>query len=251
MFNKINQNIDKEIFLKKLQELADLNRASVDQRYHKSSRVHWGVSVPACDQLVKTLCKKMSEQELMTLVQNLWNTNIFDAMVCAAKILCFPTLQPSKELWNTIKNFLNQVDGWALEDHLSHVAWKCILADNSLLDEVEEWTQHSSFWMRRAALVYTLPFAKPGQNPERMLGWASRYASDSEWFIQKSIGWWLRVLGEHNPQRVVIFLNLHWSMLKSVARKEATRKLSAQWQNKIELTSEPHLTHQEREVSGI
>lgn len=85
----------------------------------------------------------------------------------------------------------------------------------------------------RAALVYTLPFAKSGQDPERMLGWASLYATDSEWFIQKAIGWWLRILGEHNPNRVAIFLNIHWEKLKGVARKEATRKLSTEWQQKI------------------
>ena len=35
-----------------------------------------------------------------------------------------------------------------------------------------------------------------------MLGWASRYADDREWFIQKAIGWWLRTLSKHNPNRV-------------------------------------------------
>jgi len=233
MIQKLDEKMDKEIFIKKLQVLGNANRASADQRYHKSNRVHWGISVPVCDKLTKTLCKQMSEQELIALAKELWTTNLFDPMVCAAKILSFPRLKPSKELWKTIRDFLQQVDGWALEDHLAHVAWKCILADRSLLDELEEWTRHSNFWMRRAALVYTLPFAKPGQNPERMLGWASMYVPDPEWFIQKSIGWWLRVLGEHNPERVVVFLDSHWKNLKSVARKEATRKLSTEWQKKI------------------
>jgi 3-methyladenine DNA glycosylase AlkD len=94
------------------------------------------------------------------------------------------------------------------------------------IDEIEKWTKNPNFWMRRAALVYTLPFAKPGRDPERSLSWASGYASDPEWFIQKAIGWWLRVLGEHNPERVILFLNAHWPQLKGVARKEAARKLS-------------------------
>ena len=74
--------------------------------------------------------------------------------------------------------------------------------------------------------MYTLPYAKPGRNPERILKWASSYAKDNEWFIQKAIGWWLRVLGEHNPERVLRFLAEHASLLKGVAKKEATRKLS-------------------------
>lgn len=230
---KQTETTNTALFIRRLQELGNAERAIADQRYHKSSREHWGVSVPVCDKLTRTLCKGVGDKELIIQAKDLWETNLFDPMVCAAKILSFPRLKPSKELWETIRNFLQQVDGWALEDHLAHVAWKCILADRSLLDELEEWTRHSNFWMRRAALVYTLPFAKPGQNPERMLGWASMYVPDPEWFIQKSIGWWLRVLGEHNPERVVVFLDTHWKNLKGVARKEATRKLSTEWQKKI------------------
>lgn len=210
-------------------------RAAADQRYHKSNRKHWGVSVPACDQLVRTLCKQNTHEELLSLAKRLWETNLFDPMVCSAKILSLPNVRPSEELWKMIRYFLKQVDGWALEDHLAHAARKCILADLLLLDELEKWTKDSNFWMRRAVLVYTLPFAKPGQNPERMLEWASRYAADPEWFIQKAIGWWLRVLGEHNPERVMTFLNVHWEKLKGVARKEATRKLSSEWQEKLVL----------------
>ena len=51
--------------------------------------------------------------------------------------------------------------------------------------------------------------------------------------IQKAIGWWLRVLGKHNPERVSLFLDVHWQQLKGVARKEATRKLSPEWQERI------------------
>lgn len=229
MPKNINTTVDISQFIQELQRLANAERASADQRYHKSIREHWGIPVPECDKLARTLSKGLTESELLLLAKNLWETDIFDPMVCAAKILSQPRLKPSPAVWNTIRHFLKKVDGWALEDHLAHAAGKCILAYECLLDEIEEWTKHSNFWMRRAALVYTLPYAKPGRNPERMLQWASRYAPDPEWFIQKAIGWWLRDLGEHNPERVCIFLNSHWGELKGVARKEATRKLSAEY----------------------
>lgn len=82
-------------FLNELRELGDPQRAIADQRYHKSSREHWGVSVPACDKLTRTLCKEMAEKELLLLAKDLWATNLFDPMVCAAKILSFPRLKPS------------------------------------------------------------------------------------------------------------------------------------------------------------
>jgi len=222
-----------DLYLRELRQLGTAERAIADKRYHKSSREHWGVPVPACEQWTRALAKGLANGEILPLARDLWETNLFDPMICAAKMISLPKLTPSPALWKTILHFLQWVDGWALEDTLAPVARKCILADETLLDELEDWTQHPNFWMRRAALVYTLPYAKPARNPERMLGWASGFASDPEWFIQKAIGWWLRVLGEHNPERVSTFLNAHWGKLKGVARKEAMRKLSSAWQKEI------------------
>lgn len=224
--------VNKDDFINELKKLGDPTKAIDHKRYHKSNREHWGVSAPKCEQLVKTVSKGLDQKELLSLAEALWMTNLFDPMMCAAKIMSLTRLKPSTEVWTTVKNFLLQVDGWALEDSLAHVAWKCILADKNLLKDLEKWTTHPDFWMRRATLVYTLPFAKPGKDPELMLEWASSYSNDSEWFIQKAIGWWLRVLGEHNPERVLRFLQGHWPQLKTVAKTEATRKLPKEFQMK-------------------
>lgn len=209
-----------------LKNLGTPQRAEQDQAYHKSSREHWGVPMPITTQFARTLAKDLSIQEILNLAEFLWETNLFDPMMCASKLLTLSKIKPTNTLWDLLLKFLKRVDGWALEDTLVHVAWKCILANESLLDTVETWTTDSNFWMRRAALVYTLPYAKPNRNPERMLSWASLYSADPEWFIQKAIGWWLRDLSEHNPERVLLFLELHSKQLKAVAKREATRKLS-------------------------
>lgn len=216
---------DLQYLFDQLERLKNPDRAVRDKKYHKSAREHWGIPVPDCDRIVRSIAKELSEPEILQFAQSLWDTNLFDPMICATKMLSLPKIKPSEELWKMMISFLKKVDGWALEDGLAHVAWKCLLANENRLDVLEEWTKHDNFWMRRAALVYTLPFAKPGKSPERSLRWAALYSPDPEWFIQKAIGWWLRVLGEHNPERVVVFLTSHWDKLKSVARREATRKL--------------------------
>ncbi|WP_420420721.1 DNA alkylation repair protein [Simkania sp.] len=213
--------------LKHLKKLGTKQRAIWDQNYHKSKREHWGVPTPSCTQYAHSLLGVFGIESALPLAKALWETDLFDPMICATKLLSLPKVKPSQALWKLIVDFLKQVDGWALEDQLAPAARKCILADESLLDELEKWTYHENFWMRRAALIYTLPYAKPGYDPERMLSWAARYATDSEWFIQKAIGWWLRVLGEHNPARVMQFLEVHSDTLKPVAKKEASRKLAS------------------------
>ena len=82
-------------------------------------------------------------------------------------------------------------------------------------------------WTRRAALVFTLPWAKGERDPERVLGWAARLADDREWFIRKAIGWWLRELSKRDPERVRRFLTEQGGKLAGVARREATKYLKS------------------------
>ena len=113
------------------------------------------------------------------------------------------------------------LDGWAVADNLQGAASQCLLADPRRLDVVETWVQNSHLWTRRASLVFTLAWTKPGLNPERMLGWAARLLKDREWFIQKAIGWQLRALSKSSPERVRAFLRAHESAVKGVALREA------------------------------
>ncbi|MDN3508076.1 MAG: DNA alkylation repair protein [Simkaniaceae bacterium] len=211
-------------FLKRLEAHGTLERAAWDKNYHKSKRDHFGTPAPIARKLVQEFIKPLSNEERLIFAQNLWKTNHFDAMMAATKVC--EKIKPGPALWQTLLTFLPDIDGWGLEDGLCHATWNCIAHNETLLDTLETWTKHPNFWIRRAALVYTLPYAKPGQNPERMLSWAATYTPDPEWFIQKSIGWWLRPLAPHNPSRVLEFLTDH--PLKGVALREATRKLPSQ-----------------------
>jgi len=216
-----------------LRELRDQTRAEHDKQYHKSVRAHLGVTTPLIDKTIKPYIKELSELDLLELADELWQSNIYDAMIAAARIISHKKIQPSQKLWSLIIRWMEDVDGWALEDNLARAAWKCISVNPEILYELAEWTRHPNMWIRRAALIFTLPFAKKGMNPEPMLRWIQEYAYDSDWFIQKAIGWWLRDLGEHNPRRVVQFLNKNWNVLQPIARKESTRKLDESQLKKI------------------
>ncbi len=62
---------------------------------------------------------------------------------------------------------------------------------------------------------------------ERVLGWCAHHAADRDWFMQKAVGWWLRDLSKHDPQRVRDWLAAHGDRLKPFARREATRRMPA------------------------
>jgi 3-methyladenine DNA glycosylase AlkD len=100
------------------------------------------------------------------------------------------------------------------------------------IDDVEAWTTSSHLWTRRAAMVVTLPFAKQNHPKpheaairERVLGWAASYVDDEDWFIQKSVAWWLRDLSKHDAPRVRAFLGENGGRMKPFASNEAAKYL--------------------------
>ena len=212
-------------FIQAVRAFTDPARAERDRQYHKSARPHWGINMPQLDSVVKRHARQHTAAGLLQLAQALWDSSTFDLMIAAGRLLGRREMPASPRLWRTIDAWLDDVDGWALEDVLAPAAWKCLLHDPAILDDMACWTTRPGVWRRRATLVYTLPYAKPGRDPERVLTWAAGYAADPEWFIQKAIGWWLRELSKHDGPRVVRFLQAHWQQLQGVARKEASRRL--------------------------
>jgi 3-methyladenine DNA glycosylase AlkD len=211
-------------FLADLQQYADPEVAKGQKNYHKVDRTYLGVRVPQVASVARQAVSTLTEDQLLDLCDQLWQTNIHEAMVAVGKILERKEIRNTRAIWTLINRIKEDLDSWAIADHLAHAAFRCLEDHPSLLDEIEEsWLHHPSFWVRRASLVYTLFLAKKGREPERPLGWAAGMVDDHEWFIQKAIGWWLRELSRHNPGRVRAFLAEYHDRMKPFAVREAGR----------------------------
>ena len=215
-----------------LRALIDPGRAEQMAAYHKQKREVLGIPNPAMNDLTKDWRRALSVEERVTLADQLWQTDIFEARIAAAKLLTQARLRPDDAAWDLICSWVPNFDSWAIADHVCMAGQKRLVADPSRLDTVEGWTTSDHMWTRRAALVITLPWTKQNHpKPEelaardRVLGWAATYADDHQWFIQKAVGWWLRDLSKHDPARVIEFLEAHGDRLKAFARKEASKYL--------------------------
>ena len=123
----------------------------------------------------------------VALADGLWNTNIHEARVAAAKLLTQARIKGDAPVWALIASWVPQFDAWAIADHACDAGERRLLAVPARIDEVEGWTTHENFWVRRAALVITLPWTKQNfPKPQdlairdRVLGWAAAYADDRE-----------------------------------------------------------------------
>lgn len=215
-----------------LQTQGEPQKAAEMATYHKAKRVYFGVANPAIDDAVKIWRAELSIEDRLTLASDLWDSNVHEARVAAAKLLVQARIPADDAAWALITSWVPQFDSWAIADHVCGAGARRLLADPSRLDEVESWTTSEHVWTRRAALVMTLPWTKMN-NPkpedlatrERILGWAAVYTTDPAQFIQKSVSWWLRELGKHDAPRVRTFLAEHGDAMNAYARKDASRKL--------------------------
>lgn len=218
--------------LAQLRAAGDPARATGSADYHKAAREYLGVSVPVITDLAKGWRMGLDVAGRVALADGLWQSNIHEARVAAAKLLTQARIPGDEAVWRLIASWVPQFDAWAIADHACDAGDRRLLADPSRIDEVERWTCDENFWVRRAALVITLPwtkqnFPKPADLAirDRVLGWAAALADDREWFIQKAIAWWLRDLSKHDQDRARGWLSANGERLKPFARREATRHL--------------------------
>jgi 3-methyladenine DNA glycosylase AlkD len=214
--------------LQELEALADPAKAAEMAAYHKAPRRYLGVSVPQITELADGWRATRTVEERVALADALWQTDIHEARVAAAKLLRQARMRPDEAAWALICSWVPQFDAWAIADHACDAGQRRLLADPSRVETVESWTTSEHMWSRRAALVITLPWAKMNflkpqdiEIRERILGWAASYVTDRDWFIQKAVGWWLRDLSKHDADRVRAFLAIHGETMKAFARKEA------------------------------
>ena len=219
--------------LDELQALADPAKAAEMQAYHKSQRVYLGATVPQIEDLTDRWRAELTLDDRIALAAHLWETNIHEARLAAAKLLTQARIRPDQAAWELITSWVPDFDGWALADHASIAGQKRLVADPSRLDAVEAWVTSPHMWTRRAALVMTLPWTKQNFPKEqdlairaRVLGWCATLAPDRDWFIQKAVAWWVRDLSKHDSDTAQAFLAAHGETLKPFARKEAARHLT-------------------------
>jgi len=218
--------------LSQLQALADPTRAAEMAAYHKAQRPYLGVTVPQISELATSWRGGLDVPARVALADALWQTNIHEARIAAAKLLTQARIADDAAAWHLIASWVPSFDTWALADHACDAGERRLLAHPERLDEVETWTTSPHMWTRRAALVITLPWTKQNfPKPQdlairdRVLSWAATYVTDPDWFIQKAVAWWLRDLSRHDPARTSAFLEGPGLQMKPWARKEAARHL--------------------------
>ena len=99
---------------------------------------------------------------------------------------------------------------------------------SQLLDQIATWGSSEGSWCRRASCVALVKFVgrTPACDLAPILANCERLLGDSDPYVQKGIGWILKVAGQYEPQRVQAFLQRHAVRMERSTLRYAIEKLA-------------------------
>jgi 3-methyladenine DNA glycosylase AlkD len=211
----------------------DPARARAVQRYFSDEIVALGVSAPTVRNLVKKRTKPLRE---------VWTLN--DAIRCCDLLLKEPQMEVrvagilvlaafKKDFTpvltdRAIKWLRKRLDNWALVDSLSGSVLSPLLAKHPEMERtLRAWSNDKCLWVRRAALVTLVPFARRGQLLDLSYRLARDRLGDPEDLMHKAIGWLLREAGRTDAGRLRQFLLRQGPAIPRISLRYAIEHFSA------------------------
>jgi 3-methyladenine DNA glycosylase AlkD len=195
--------------LDQLRALANPELAERIAARHKSGRETLGLTPAQIESTVATWREGLDLDGRVAVARHLWDSNIHEARLAAPRLLVQARIPDDDAVWAAIVDWSAKMDGPDITDAVTTAASRRVVAHPERMDVMLDWAQSSNPWLRRAALMTTLPWAKMN-NPkpedvdirERVLDWALHLADDSNGAVRQAIETWLRDLAKRAPERV-------------------------------------------------
>ena len=125
----------------------------------------------------------------------------------------------------------DRIDDWDLVDL---GAWEVL--GRSLVhrprDVLDELAASDDPWRRRSAITATFAFIRRGELDDtyRIAG---RLLNDEHELVRKAVGWALRNAGDHDPERLNVFLDAHAATMPRSTLRNAIEKLAPEERKRL------------------
>jgi 3-methyladenine DNA glycosylase AlkD len=123
-----------------------------------------------------------------------------------------------------LKQLLLAKSWWDTIDGLDQVVGSIALVYPEVNDILLEWSTDENFWLRRVAIDHQI-LRKDKTNTELLEKIILNNLGQSEFFINKAIGWSLRAYSKTNPDWVRGFIQRYGDKLAPLSIKEASKYL--------------------------
>ena len=210
--------------VKQLHAKANPKKAAEMKNSIKIDRVYLGISNQELNNTYKGWRASTSTDDRIRLAADLWDSNIYEARIVAAKLLTQARIKNDELVWEEIVRWIPKLDHQTIADQVCSAGSRRLKENPTRLNQVSNWVKDENIWMRQSVLTLTMQWTKLN-NPKiaelrqrnQILSWAGELSNDKEWLIQKALANWLSSLSKHDTPAVLLFLETHGAKMKPFA----------------------------------
>lgn len=233
-----------------LHRLADPKRAALVQRYFAEPIQSLGIDGPTLRGVTKIWIRRAKRtwhlREACALCNRLFQfpdieTRSVGFLILGAFSSEFaPSLLARAERW--LSRHLNN---WALVDGFASTILSPLLRSNpNCTATLRRWAESECLWVRRAAVVTLVPFARRGEHLDLTFELVETLLGDQEDLMHKALGWLLREAGKTYPKRLKQFLLRHRGAIPRTTVRYAIERFPADERNQLLLQTRPRFHKQ-------
>lgn len=172
--------------------------------------------------LIQSVGKTADQPWLLEVAHRLWELSEREYQYLAVGVLRAGSRRLGPASLARLETLLTCKSWWDSVDPLAtQVVGPLVLRHPELKAEMDRWSRHPHFWLRRAAILHQLGH-KEKTDPDRLFAYCAANAADREFFIRKGIGWALREYAKTDPQAVWAFVATHPG-LSLLSKREALK----------------------------
>lgn len=208
-----------------LQHAANSDKAIEMAAYMKNQFDFLGIPTPLRRKLCKSLFQAAKSQVPdWDFVEDCWTNPYREMQYIAMDYLNVVSKQLTPQDLPRIELLITRKSWWDSTDALDKVVGNIYLNFPEIRPQLIRWSQHDNIWLRRVAIDCQLSLKQ--QTDKALLSEIiQNNFGQSEFFINKAIGWALREYGKTNPDWVKNFVQQHREKMAPLSVREALKRL--------------------------
>lgn len=216
-----------------LRELADPRKAASAQRFVAEPIQALGIDAPTLRGLTRGWIQRLKPTwrlaEACALCDLLFQEPEIETRAAGFLVLGGFSRDFDPALFRRAERWINRhLDNWALVDGFASIVLSPLLRRHSeCAAELRRWIQSKSMWVRRAALVTLVPFARHGEQLDLAFELAEASLGEKAGLMHKAAGWLLREAGKADSSRLKTFLLRHRGTIPRTTVRYAIERFPA------------------------
>ena len=213
-----------------LHDAADPAKASQQRAYMKSEMPYYGVTVPHCRKIAKSVFKANPLPDAdawEASILGLWRKAKYrEERYAAIELLLYkPYLKwIAPDRIALIEELVVTGAWWDYVDGIASYAMGNMLADHPKPTKplLRAWAKDKDIWKRRTAILAQLGF-KQATDEKLLFDVIAPSIGEPEFFLRKGIGWALREYSKTAPDAVIRYVEAHADSLSGLSKREALK----------------------------